>query len=77
MIAQETILTYDDRIRRAKYLGALADRIFRKECMRLGLDVAEAIKSPCSSIVSRQCGIVAPDQAEHEMTAGPNVRQHR
>jgi len=57
MIEREIALSYEDRIRRAKYLGALADRVFRKECVRLGLDVGEAIKSPISSIVARQCGV--------------------
>ncbi len=77
MIHRENMFTYEDRIRRAKYLGALADRIFRKECVRLGLDADEAIKSPCSTIGSRQCGIEADEQAEHETTSGRNQRPHR
>jgi hypothetical protein len=49
-------LTHEDRHRRAKYLGALADRYSSDECARLGLDVREAMKSPLASIITRQDG---------------------
>ena len=52
------VITHEDRLRRAKYLGALADRLFRNECARLGLNVEEAIKSPLLSIITRQGGCV-------------------
>jgi hypothetical protein len=52
------VINYEIRIRRAKYLGALADRIFRDECARLGLNADEAIKSPLLSIITRQGGHV-------------------
>jgi hypothetical protein len=48
------VLAYEDRLRRARYLGALADRVFRDECSRLGINVDEAIKSPLMSIIIRQ-----------------------
>jgi hypothetical protein len=35
---------------------ALADRLFRKECARLGLNADEAIKSPLLRIITRQGG---------------------
>jgi hypothetical protein len=47
-------LSHEDRGLRARYLGALADRVFRAECARLGLDADEAIKSPLSSIIAQQ-----------------------
>ena len=47
-------LSHEDRRLRARYLAALADRLFRAECSRLGLDADEAIKSPLSSIIARQ-----------------------
>ena len=50
-------MKHEDRLRRAKYLGALADRLFR-ECARLGLNADEAIKSPLLSIITRQGGRV-------------------
>jgi hypothetical protein len=53
-------MTHEDRLRRAKYLGALADRLFRDECARLGLDPSEAIKSPLASIIDRRDDIVTP-----------------
>ncbi len=56
MVENEVGLSREDRIRRAKYLGAVADRVFRNECARLGLDAGEAIKSPLSSIITRQWG---------------------
>ena len=52
---------HEDRLRRAKYLGALADRLFRNKSARLGLDANEAIKSPLLSIITRQGGrVVTP-----------------
>ena len=55
MIKHDDIcLSHEDRRLRARYLGALADRVFRAECARLGLDVDEAITSPLSSIIARQ-----------------------
>ena len=48
------VIKHEDRLRRAKYLGALADRLFRNECARLGLNADEAIKSPLLSIITRQ-----------------------
>jgi hypothetical protein len=51
-------MKHEDRLRRAKYLGALADRLFRNECARLGLNADEAIKSPLLSIITRQGGRV-------------------
>jgi len=50
------VINHEVRLRRAKYLGALADRLFRKECARLGLNADEAIKSPLLSIITRQGG---------------------
>jgi hypothetical protein len=52
------VIKHEDRLRRAKYLGALADRLFRDECARLGLNADEAIKSPLLSIITRQGGHV-------------------
>jgi hypothetical protein len=52
------VINHEVRLRRAKYLGALADRIFRDECARLGLNADEAIKSPLLSIITRQGGQV-------------------
>jgi hypothetical protein len=52
------VINQEDRLRRAKYLGALADRLFRDECARLGIDAEEAIKSPLMSIITRQGGPV-------------------
>ena len=55
------VINQGDRLRRAKYLGALADRLFRDECARLGIDADEAIKSPLMSIITRQGGpVVTP-----------------
>ena len=55
------VIDQEDRLRRAKYLGALADRLFRDECVRLGLDADEAIRSPLMSIITRQGGpVVTP-----------------
>jgi hypothetical protein len=55
MIKHDEIrLSQEDRCLRARYLGALADRVFRAECARLGLDADDAIKSPLSSIIARQ-----------------------
>ena len=48
------VIDREDRLRRAKYLGALADRLFSDECARLGLDAKEAIRAPLMSIISRQ-----------------------
>ena len=48
------VVTHEDRLRRAKYLGALADRLFHDECARLGLDAKEAIRAPIVSIIARQ-----------------------
>ena len=48
------VLAYEDHLRRAKYLGALADRVFRDECARLGINADEAIKSPLMSVIARQ-----------------------
>jgi hypothetical protein len=56
MIENEVRLTRDERLLRAKYLGAAADRVFRAECARLGLDASEAIKSPLASIIAREWG---------------------
>jgi len=53
-------MKHENRLRRAKYLGALADRLFRNECARLGLNADEAIKSPLLSIITRQGGVVTP-----------------
>ena len=56
------VITHEDRLRRVKYSGALADRLFRNECARLGLNADEAIKSPLASIITRQSGpVVTPD----------------
>jgi bifunctional non-homologous end joining protein LigD len=52
------VINHEVRLRRAKYLGALADRLFRNECARLGLNADEAIKSPLMSIITRQSGQV-------------------
>ena len=52
------VIKHEDRLRRAKYLGALADRLFCNECARLGLNADEAIKSPLLSIINRQGGRV-------------------
>jgi hypothetical protein len=54
------LIENENRLLRAKYLGALADRLFRDECVRLGLDANEAIKSPLLSIITRQFGAVMP-----------------
>jgi hypothetical protein len=55
------LINHEVRLRRAKYLGALADRLFRKECARLGLSADEAIKCPLLSIITRQGGgVVTP-----------------
>src|SRR5262249_40620347 len=57
------VMKHEDRLRRAKYLGALADRLFRNECARLGLNADKAIKSPLLSIITRQGGrVVAPSK---------------
>ena len=45
-----------DRLRRAKWLGALADRLFRNECARLGIDADEAINSPLFFEYHRSAG---------------------
>jgi hypothetical protein len=58
------MINHEVRLRRAKYLGALADRLFRKECARLGLNPDEAIKSPLLSIITRQVGRVVTPQAQ-------------
>ena len=61
--ALTVVIKHEDRLRRAKYLGALADRLFRKECARLGLNADEAMKSPLLSIITRQCGrVVTPSK---------------
>jgi hypothetical protein len=39
-------LSHEDRL--------LADRLFRNECARLGIDADEAINSPLLSIIARQ-----------------------
>jgi len=39
--ALEEVIKHEDRLSRAKYLGALADRLFRNECARLGLNAAD------------------------------------
>ena len=56
------VIKHEDRLRRAKYLGALADRLFRNECARLGLNTDEAIKSPLLSIITRQGGRVVTNR---------------
>jgi hypothetical protein len=56
--AMTEVINHEVRLRRAKYLGALADRIFRDECARLGLNADEAIKSPLLSLITRQGGHV-------------------
>ncbi len=61
MVENEIGLPREERLRRAAYLGARADRLFRAECARLGLDANEAIKSPLSSIIARQWGITTAD----------------
>ena len=48
------VVNHEDRRQRARFLGALADRLFRDECARLGLDADEAMKSPLLSIITRQ-----------------------
>ena len=55
-------LSLEDRRRRARYLGALADRVFYHECARLGLNVDEVIKYPLSSIIIRQCRRAASEE---------------
>jgi hypothetical protein len=57
-------INHEVRLRRAKYLGALADRLFRDECARLGLNADEAIKSPLLSIITRQVGHVVISRAQ-------------
>jgi hypothetical protein len=47
-------LSHEDRLRQARWLGALADRLFRQECARLDIDADEAVKSPLLSIITRQ-----------------------
>jgi hypothetical protein len=64
MVENEVGLSYEDRIRRAAYLGAVADRVFRAECVRLGLDASEAIKSPLSNIIARQWGNATAEDGE-------------
>jgi hypothetical protein len=61
------VINQEDRLRRAKYLGAIADRLFRDECARLGIDAEEAIKSPLMSIITRQGGPVVTQR-----TSGTN-----
>ena len=60
------VIDREDRLRRAKYLGALADRLFSDECARLGLDAKEAIRAPLLSIISRQRRIVATPTTSSE-----------
>jgi hypothetical protein len=66
---------HEDRLRRAKYLGALADRLFRNECARLGLDANEAIKSPLLSIITRHALLRL--QAVSSKTSRPSQRSDR
>src|SRR5258707_11368134 len=69
MIKHDEIrLSQEDRCLRARYLGALADRVFRAECARLGLDVRIPTMPISRSSESRsfipidpdQCGVGAP-----------------
>jgi len=71
MIDRQIELSYQDRLRHAKYLGALADRVFCRECARLGLDADEAIKSPLSSISAWQHRYLAQDDAAQAATPAP------
>jgi hypothetical protein len=54
LVSMTEALSHEDRLRRAKWLGALADRLFRNECARLGIDAHEAINSPLLSIIARR-----------------------
>jgi hypothetical protein len=54
-------LFHENRTRRAEYLGRVADRAFRQECARLGLDANEAIRLPLSSIIMQQWGMATVD----------------
>jgi hypothetical protein len=69
------VIKHEDRLRRAKYLGALADRLFRNECARLGLDANEAIKSPLLSIITRHALLRL--QAVSSKTSRPSQRSDR
>jgi len=64
MAENEVGLSREERTRRAAYLGAVADRVFRAECARLRLDASEAIKSPLSSIIARQWGNAVAEDVE-------------
>ena len=66
------VIKHEDRLRRAKYLGALADRLFRDECTRLGLNADDAIQSPLANIVIRQFDAVSLGRqaAHHHKTFG-------
>jgi hypothetical protein len=68
MVDCQIELSYQDRLQHARYLGALADRVFRRECARLGLDADEAIKSPLSPISARQHQFLAQDDAAQAAT---------
>jgi len=68
MADRQIEFSYQDRLQHAKYLGALADRVFRRECARLGLDVDEAIKSPLASVSARQHRFLAQDDAAQGAT---------
>ena len=57
-------IMYGARLRQAKYIGALADRLFRDECARLGLDANEAINSPLASIINRRGRLAFTPEAE-------------
>ena len=64
MAALTVDIVYGARLCQAKYLGALADRLFRDECARLGLDANEAINSPLASIINRRGQLAFTPEAE-------------
>jgi hypothetical protein len=68
-------INHEVRLRRAKYLGALADRLFRDECACLGLNADEAIKSPPLS--TRQIGhvVISRATAISNSLGGPAIIQ--
>jgi hypothetical protein len=64
------VIKHEDRLRRAKYLGALADRLFRDECTRLGLNADDAIQSPLANIVITDAVSLGRQAAHHPKTFG-------
>jgi hypothetical protein len=64
------VIKHEDRLRRAKYLGALADRLFRDECTRLGLNADDDPLSRILSFGSSDAVSLGRQAADHHKTFG-------